>query len=60
MTAPVAEQCAALLQRIGPDGTLTVLEPDRYRAAAASELDHAGHLKTGTMTDNNNRPFGIL
>lgn len=53
-----AEQAEAVLAALGESGTLTVVEPDRYRAAALSGLDHPGLAVLGYRPDGDEN-FGV-
>src|SRR5690606_30872312 len=51
LTAWSPAQSRRLLELLGSDGTLTVVEPDRYRAAAVAELRHEGLQVVGYSPD---------
>jgi hypothetical protein len=52
------EQTRVVLARIGDRGTLTVVDPDRYRAGRVMELDHPGLAVLGYEPDGE-ESFGI-
>jgi hypothetical protein len=51
-------QCRAVLAAIGAGGTLTVIEPDRYRAAALDGLAHEG-LSVLAYQPDGSEVFGV-
>lgn len=58
LTAFGPEQTRAVLARIGTEGTLTVIEPDRYRAASLQGVEHPGLAVLGYRPDGDEN-FGV-
>jgi hypothetical protein len=51
-------QSRAILARLGSSGTLTIIEPDRYRASVVDALEHPG-LSVLSYAPDGNETFGV-
>lgn len=58
LTATNPAQTRAILARIGPEGSVTVVEPDRYRAAVVDTIEHAGLTVLAYQPDGH-ETFGV-
>lgn len=58
LTANSSAQARAVLARIGTEGSLTVIEPDRYRAARVDTVEHDG-LSVLAYEPDGHESFGV-